>query len=410
MKRIVLHSDLNNFFASVECLFHPELLDKPVAVAGDAEARHGIVLAKNERAKAMGVRTGEPIWQAKQKCPGIVFLPPHYDLYEKYSKLAQRIYLDYTDMIEPFGMDECWLDVTGSVGLFGDGKTIADSIRERVKMELGLTVSVGVSFNKVFAKLGSDMKKPDATTVISEDDFKEKVWPLPASDMLFVGSKTYDKLRRIGLRTIGDVARMDKTVMKSLFGKNGILLHDYANGRDESPVSVYGEAPLRKSIGNSTTVYRDLINREDVDIVLYGLCESVSSRMRSEGAVCCTVQLYVRYKDLTSVERQMTFDYPNRTVRALYDAAVKLMQKHNMLCAPIRSLGIRGCDLIHDADEQLSFMPEICRIQRAETVENTVDELRGRYGDRAVIRGIMLTDRRLASGNFGASNPFGHMR
>ena len=392
----------------MECLSHPELLNKPVAVAGNPEARHGIILAKNEKAKAMGVRTGEPIWQARQKCPGIVFLPPHYELYEKYSRLVQRIYLDYTDMIEPFGMDECWLDVTGSVGLFGDGRAIADSIRERVKKELGLTVSVGVSFNKVFAKLGSDMKKPDATTVINEDDFRDKVWCLPASDMLFVGGKTFDKLRKIGLMTIGDVARLDKTVMKGLLGKNGILLHDYANGLDMSPVAVYGDAPPPKSIGNSTTTYRDLTERDDLDIVLYRLCESVSSRMRRERAVCCTVQLYVRYKDLVGVERQMPLEYPNRTARSLYDTAWKLIRKHDLLYAPIRSLGVRGCDLIRDADEQLSFMPEICKIQRAELMENTVDALREKYGYKAIVRGIMLTDGMLAGDDHGFTNPFGH--
>ena len=198
MERTILHSDLNNFYASVELLSHPELRDRPVAVAGDVEARHGIVLAKNYKAKAYGVQTAEPLWQAKQKCPDIVFLPPHFELYEQYSQAAREIYYDYTDMIEPFGLDECWLDVTGSLSLFGDGKKIADDIRKRMKRELGLTVSVGVSFNKVFAKLGSDMKKPDATTVISSGDFREKIWNLAASDMIFVGKKTEKKLKLYG--------------------------------------------------------------------------------------------------------------------------------------------------------------------------------------------------------------------
>lgn len=410
MQRVILHSDLNNFFASVECLSRPDLIGSPVAVVGDAEARHGIVLAKNEIAKAFGVRTGEAIWQARQKCPKIVLLPSHYELYEMYSSLVHRIYLDYTDMIEPFGIDECWLDVTGSVSLFGDGETIADLIRERVKKELGLTVSVGVSFNKIFAKLGSDMKKPDATTVIGEGDFKEKIWRLPASDLLFVGRKTADKLARFGMRTIGDVALMSKTVLKGLLGKNGERLHDFANGLDESPVAVYGNVPPQKSIGNSTTAPKDLVEEGEIDIVLYKLCENVSARMRRERAICCTVQLYVRYKDLTSVERQVSLDYPNRTSRALYDAARYLMKKHGLLRMPIRALGIRGCDLIRDADEQLSFMPEVCRIQRAETVETTVDELRVRYGAGSVVRGIMLTDSRLAGGGLHAASPFGTMR
>ncbi len=392
MERTILHSDLNNFYASVELLSHPELCQRPVAVAGDVEARHGIVLAKNYIAKARGVKTAEPLWQAKQKCPDIVFLPPHYDLYEKYSQQVREIYYEYTDMIEPFGLDECWLDVSGSIGLFGDGKQIADTIRKRVKWETGLTVSVGVSFNKVFAKLGSDLKKPDATTVIGIDDFRERIWQLPASDMLFVGKQTYAKLYRCGYRTIGDVAQADPYILKCLFGKNGMTLHDYANGRDTSPVLLYDQAPPPKSIGNSTTPPRDLVSDEDIDIILYQLCDNVSSRMRREGVVCRTVQLFVRYSDLHSVERQIKQDYPNRTSKALYEAARALMKKHRLCDMPIRSLGVRACDLIRSEYEQMSFCPDIMAIQRTETLESTVDSLRERYGDPSLRRGIMFGD------------------
>lgn len=392
MSRIILHSDLNNFYASVELLSHPELRGRAVAVAGDPEARHGIVLAKNYEAKAKGVSTGEPLWQARGKCPDIVFLPPHYELYEKYSHAVRKIYYEYTDMIEPFGLDECWLDVTASVGIFGDGKSIADSIRKRVKRELGLTVSVGVSFNKVFAKLGSDMKKPDATTVIGECDFREKIWDLPASDMLFVGKKTYAKLTRCGIRTIGDLARTEPYVLKSLFGKNGLALHAAANGKDASPVLLYEQTPPPKSIGNSTTPPRDLLTRDDVDIVLYQICENVSARMRREQVVCQTVQIYVRYTDLRSLERQMRLDYPNRTARSLYDAAHRLIAKHALCREPIRSIGIRATDLLRSSSEQLSFCPEILNIQRAETLESVVDGLRERYGNPAIRRGIMFSD------------------
>jgi len=396
--RTVLHSDLNNFYASVELLSHPELKGKPVAVAGDIEARHGIVLAKNNEAKAYGVQTAEALWQAKQKCPDIVFVPPHYELYDKYSRWAREIYYEYTDMIEPFGLDECWLDVSASLSLFGDGKFIADSIRRKIKKELGLTVSVGVSFNKVFAKLGSDMKKPDATTVIGVDDFREKIWGLPASDMLFVGKKTYDKMKRFGLRTIGDVANTDPYLMKSLFGKNGDLLYEYANGRDNSPVSLVGDIPPPKSIGNSTTPPRDLVSDNDIDIILYQLCENVSKRMREEGVICGTVQISVRYSDLSTLERQMKLDYPNRTARSLYCAARALMKRHRLTERPIRSLGVRGSELYRSVSEQLSFSPDIMEIQRAETIENVVDGLRERYGSPALRRGIMLTDK-LLGGN-----------
>ena len=407
MERVILHSDLNNFFASVELLSHPELANFPVAVIGDPNMRHGIVLSKNYAAKEYGVRTAETVWEAKRKCPKIVFLAAHYDLYEKYSKLVHKIYSDYTDMIEPFGIDECWLDVTGSISLFGTGEMIADDIRRRVREELGLTVSVGVSFNKVFSKLGSDMKKPDATTVIGVDDFREKIWSLPASDMLFVGKKTTEKLRRCSLKTIGDVARCEPSFLKSIFGKNGLMLYDFANGKDTSPVSFYEDITPPKSIGNSTTAPRDLVGDSDIDIVLYKLCESVSERMRCEGVVCRTVQIYVRYKDLHSLERQMTLEYPNRTVRSLYESSRCLMKKHDLIKGPIRSLGVRGCELIRNFEEQLSFLPEISRIQRAEDIDNTVDCLRRKYGEGAIVRGIMLTDKLLSTkythGSFGVN-------
>lgn len=392
LARTVLHSDLNNFYASVELLSHPELKGRPVAVAGDQEARHGIVLAKNYEAKACGVQTAEALWQAKQKCPDIVFLPPHFELYEQYSQAAREIYYDYTDMIEPFGLDECWLDVTGSLEIFEDGKKIADCIRKRMKKELGLTVSVGVSFNKVFAKLGSDMKKPDATTVINEYDFQEKIWSLPASDLLFVGKKTDQKLKTFGIRTIGDIATTDPYLLKCIFGKNGLSLYEAANGRDLSPVSLYGSSPPPKSIGNSTTPPRDLVSENDIDIILYQLCENVSMRMRREGVVCRTVQVSVRYSDLSSLERQMKPDYPNRTARSLFSSAKTLMKRHRLAESPIRSLGVRAADLVRADSEQMSFSPDIMAIQREETLESIVDGLRKRFGSPALRRGIMFTD------------------
>lgn len=397
MKRIILHSDMNNFYASVELLSHPELAGRPVAVAGDPAARHGIILAKNYEAKAYGVRTAEAIWQAKQKCPELVLLPPHFEIYEEYSRAARRIYYEYTDMIEPFGLDECWLDVTGSVGLFGDGVSIADAIRERIKRELGLTVSVGVSFNKVFAKLGSDMKKPDATTLIREEDFRDTVWPLPVSDLLFVGKATEESLRIYGIRTVGDLAAADPHFLKCILGKNGLSLHESANGRDLSPVARFESSPPPKSIGNSTTPPRDLVSDGDVDIVLFHLCDKVSARMRSEGVICGCVQIFVRYPDLSSVERQMKLEYPNRTARSLYLSARALMRAHRLLEMPVRSLGVRASDLMRDGGEQLSLIPEIERIQRAECLESAVDALRTRFGKPSLRRGIMLTDELLGT-------------
>ena len=255
MDRVILHIDMNNFYASVETLYDPSLKDIPMAVGGDKERRHGIVLAKNMLAKAKGVKTAEALWEAERKCPGIKFVPPHFERYAKYSRLAKEIYMQYTDMVESFGLDECWLDVTGSRRLFGSGREIAEEIRARVKDELGLTVSIGVSFNKIFAKLGSDYKKPDAVTAFTRENFKELVWPLPAADLLFVGKSTQEALRKYGIYTIGDAAKADRKLLKRLFGKAGEQLSMYANGEDRSPVRRVNEHEEIKSIGNSTAYH-----------------------------------------------------------------------------------------------------------------------------------------------------------
>lgn len=279
MERVILHSDCNSFYASVECLHRPEIRDKPVAVGGEPEHRHGMILTKNLIAKKYGVKTGEPLWKAKQKCPELIIINPDYKLYMRFSEMARKIYLDYTDRVEPFGIDECWLDVTGSTGLFGNGEKIAQEIRGRIKYELGITVSVGVSFNKVFAKLGSDYKKPDAVTVIAKENYKNIVWPLPVEDLLYVGPATKRKLNSYGINTIGKLANMPQNYLHSYFGKWGDMLHDFSNGIDYSPVAEYNHIREVKSIGNSTTTIRDLVNNEDVKMVLFVLAGSVGRRM-----------------------------------------------------------------------------------------------------------------------------------
>lgn len=399
MERVILHSDLNNFYASVECLYNPQLRGKPVAVIGDPEARHGIVLAKTYEAKAYGVATGNPLWMAKQMCPDIIFVEPHYDLYIKYSNIAREIYNEYTNQVEPYGIDECWLDVTGSTHLFGDGKNIADKIRKQIKSELGVTVSVGVSYNKIFAKLGSDMKKPDATTVITSEHFKEIVWPLSVNDLLYVGRATHNKLKRCGIYTIGDLARADQKLLRYILGKNGIMLWMFANGLDTSPVSNIGAKSLIKSISNSTTTPRDLITDEDVKITLYVLCESVSSRMREYGFVCKTVQIGIRDNTLYSYERQGNLSYPNRTSKALFEKAFELYKKNHTSGKPIRSLTVRACNLSLQDNEQLSFLPDIAAIQKQEEIENTMDNIRKQFGHFSIQRGILLSDRYLSNIN-----------
>ena len=379
MDRVILHSDMNNFYASVESLYHPEYRGRPMAVAGDPEQRHGIVLAKNYETKAFGVQTGDPLWFAKQKCPDIIFAPPHYDKYLRFSQMEKEIYSDYTDQVEPFGLDECWLDVTGSTNLFGSGKTIADTLRERIKKELGITASVGVSFNKVFAKLGSDLKKTDATIMILPDQFRETVWPLPVSELLYVGKATHQKLRKYGIRTIGDLALTDVRFLEQVLGKNGVMLWQFTNGLDQSPVSNIGAKSMIKSIGNSTTAPRDLVSDDDVKITLFVLCESVSARMREYDFVCRTVQIGIRDNVLCSYERQGTMTYPNRTVKDLFDQSFSLFQLHRPK-KPVRSLSIRACQLSVMGNEQLSLFPEEFKLQKLERMDKAVDTLRERYG------------------------------
>lgn len=396
MNRIILHSDMNNFYASVECLYNPKLRGKPLAVGGDAEARHGIILAKNYEAKRFGIQTGEALWQAKQKCRELIIVPPHYDRYIRFSKTAREIYGEYTDQVESFGLDECWLDVTGSERLFGTGKLIADQIRARVKFELGITASVGVSFNKVFAKLGSDMKKPDATTVIPPEGFREKVWPLPVNELLYVGRATHRKLNTYGVKTIGDLAKADVNFLRLVFGKVGEMLWAFANGLDHSPVTNIGAKSLIKSIGNSTTAPRDIITEEEMKITLYVLCESVSERLREQGFRCRTVQLTLRDNELFSFERQKKLEIPVCTTKEIFDAAFTLyLQNHTG--KPYRSVGVRACRLTYEESTQLSLYPEQARLQKREALEVAVDKIRSRFGHFSIRRGLMLADPQLSS-------------
>ena len=355
--RCILHSDMNGFYASVECLYNPAIRDKPMVVAGDVEARRGIVLAKNEIAKAFGIKTGSPLWQAKQLCPEVLFVPPNFERYTKFSSLAREIYAEYTDRVEPFGLDEAWLDISENTPIFGSGKTIADQIRNRIRFELGLTVSIGVSFNKVFAKLGSDMKKPDATTVITHEDFHQSVWKLPVGDLLYVGRVTKKKLNMYGIFTIGDLARTEKSIIQRNLGKTGDMLWNFANGFDFSPVAKIDSDIVVKSVGNSTTAPRDLVNEEDVKITLKSLSENVASRLGEQDFICRTVQLGIRSNELSWIERQAKLLKPSRTVEDIFNASYELfLQNHDFNTdLPVRSLSVKACDLDKSDFEQLTF-------------------------------------------------------
>ena len=393
MKPVILHSDMNNFYASVEILYDPTLRNKPVAVAGDEEARHGIVLAKNDIAKRFGIHTGQVLWEARQQCPGLVCVPAHYDRYLSFSAQAKDIYTSYTDQVEPFGLDECWLDVTGSASLFGDGPTIADAIRGRIRRELGLTVSVGVSFNKVFAKLGSDMKKPDATTVITPENFRETAWRLPVSDLLYVGPATTQKLNRYGITTIGELAQANTDLLYWLLGKNGIMLHQFANGQDHSGVRQYYAVPPMKSIGNSTTAPRDLVSEDDVKITLMALCESVGARLREQGCLCSIVSVGIRDKRLLSYDRQTRLPRPTANTLDIWEAAMALFQRHHTGGEPVRSLSVKASGLMSvDGIVQLSLFPEEQKAQRRADIDRTLDKIRGKHGYSSIRRAIALVE------------------
>ncbi|MBQ9393712.1 MAG: DNA polymerase IV [Oscillospiraceae bacterium] len=392
MERVILHCDLNSFFASVELLSHPELLDLPVAVCGDPASRHGIILAKNDHAKRYGVQTAETLWQARQKCPSLVLLPPHHALYQEYSKRVNEIYGHYTDLVEPFGIDESWLDVTGSMHLFGGtGKAVADELRRRIRRELGLTISVGVSFNKVFAKLGSDYRKPDATTVIGPDDWRQIVWPLPVGDLLFVGKAARKVLHRCGVETIGQLAAYDREQLEQLMGKLGGQLHDYANGREHSPVKPQGWQEPVKSVGNGTTFPQNLTRPDEVRTGLSLLCDSVASRLRRHGLYCGGVSVTIRTADFKTFSRQKRLDGPTRLMRDIYRAAAELAMAAWHAPQPIRMLTVTALYITENADsygqEDLLGAADRAQDERQEKLEGAMAAIREKYGKGAIAFG-----------------------
>ena len=389
MERTILHCDLNSFYASVELLSHPELRDLPVAVCGDPTSRHGIILAKNEQAKAFGVKTAETIWQARRKCPELVLLPPHHDLYREFSRLVNAIYGQYTDLVEPFGIDESWLDITGSKHLFGnDAAAIADELRRRVRGELGLTLSVGVSFNKVFAKLGSDYRKPDATTVISRENWRELVWPLPVGSILFAGPAAQRALAQYGVRTLGQLAAADEALVERLLGKMGRQLWRCANGLDDAPVRPQHEREPVKSVGNSTTFSENLTTRDQIRRGAARLCDSVAARLRRQGLYCGTVQVGLRDPAFHNVSRQKRLDRGTHLTRDLLDTAMELIDGLWRPPSPVRLISVTALDLTDTREtyEQTDlFAPERPALdEKRERLERTMDALRAKYGRQVI--------------------------
>lgn len=381
--RVILHCDCNGFFASVECALNPDLKNVPMAVGGSQEARHGIILAKNELAKKYNIQTAETIYSAKKKCPNLVIVPPHHDLYEEYSRRVNEIYFEYTDLVEKFGIDESWLDVTGSQRLFGSGEEIASMLRKRIREEIGITISVGVSFNKVFAKLGSDYKKPDATTVISRKNFKEIVYPLPVGDLLFVGRRTREALSKLHIETIGDLAESNEKDIIKLLGKQGETIYRYARGEDDSPVDPHANDEV-KSVGNGMTFRRDLVGEKDIQCGISHLSESIAVRMRKKGVKCTVVQVTIKDPDLHSIQRQEKLDSPTNLAKDITEKAMEIIRRSWNMQNPIRMLTVTGGGIVpEDAAEQISFFDEEKNPKR-ENLEKALDAIRDKYGKDAV--------------------------
>mgnify|MGYP000876381402 CR=1 FL=1 len=392
--RVILHCDMNGFFASVELLDRPDLRDVPMAVCGNPDNRHGIILAKNEEAKKYGIVTAETLWQAKRKCPGLQCVPPHMRKYKHYSRLMNEIYGRYTDMVEPFSIDESWLDVTASRKLFGDGKKIGDEIRETAKRELGLTLSVGVSFNKIFAKMGSEYKKPDATTIISRENFKDILWPMPAGELFFVGKASAAKLGASGIMTIGDIASADPAVLTMLLGKMGGDLHRYANGLDDSPVALGSERRRIKSVGNGVTFKRDLVTEDDIRVAAVGLSDRISSRLRKYEMKAGGIKVDIKDPGFKSISRQKQLENGTNLPDEIAAAALDIIHNSWRTGDPIRLLTITGINLRdEDESEQISLFAEKEEgREKSQQIARAIDDIRDKFGDSSISFGRTINN------------------
>ena len=395
--RNILHCDMNNFYASVECMLDPTLKKYPIAVCGSVEERHGIVLAKNYKAKAFDVKTGDAVWQAKQKCKDLVVVPPHYEEYIKYSKLARSVYERYTDQVEPYGMDECWLDISGTEKIFGSPEKVANEIRETMKFELGLTISVGVSFNKIFAKLGSDMKKPDAITVIPKESFKEIVWDLPASDMLGVGRATEKKLSSVGIRTIGQLAQFPVDFFQRRLGKCGVDIWRFANGLDTSPVTVRDIEAPDKTVGHGMTAVQDLENPAEVWKFILELCQDIGHRLYVFNKKATGIAIAIRDKNLFTKQWQCGLPVSTQSPSVIAKEAFSLFSNSYDWIHPIRSITVRAINLTSlDTPCQLDLFSDPIKVAKAESLDKTIENLRYRFGKKIIRNACLLNNPKMS--------------
>lgn len=386
--RTILHCDLNNFYASVEQKLHPEYDGMPIAVCGNPEARHGIVLAKNMLAKKAGVQTGETLWSAKQKCPDIVFLPPHFDEYVKHSKQVFEIYTTFTDRVESFGIDECWLDVTGCERLFGSGKEIADKLRQIIKEKVGLTISVGVSFTKTLAKLGSDLKKPDATTVLDEDHYMDVIGDMSPSELIMVGKHTAQKLEKLNIHTIRELANADVNALRYTFGVIADNLVNSARGVETEEVKHYYDVHIPKSVSNGTTTPRDIKTLEEAKIVIYALSDMVATRLRSYNLVANGVGLSLKNPQLKWVSKQTPLSPASANSSSIAKCAIDILVKNHNFSEPLRAITVSAIRLEDKSNVQISLFDE--PDEKCEKLEKSIDEIRAKYGYRSLQRGILL--------------------
>ena len=386
--RTILHCDLNNFYASVEQKLHPEFDGMPLAVCGNPEARHGIVLAKNQLAKKAGVQTGETLWSAKQKCPDIVFVPPHFDEYVKYSKQVFEIYTTYTDRVESFGIDECWLDVTGCERLFGTGEQIANQLRQKVKEKTGLTISVGVSFTKTLAKLGSDLKKPDATTVLDQEHYMSVIGDMSPSELIMIGRHTSEKLDKMNIRTIRQLANADRDTLRYKFGVIADNMINAASGIETEEVKRYYDVRIPKSVSNGTTTPRDIKNLDEAKIVVYALSEMVATRLRQYNLVANGVGLSIKNPDLQWTSKQVPLTPASATSSAIAQSAIKLLTQMHAFGTPLRAITVSAIRLSDRNQLQLSLFDEA--ESKTDKLEESLDKIRGKYGYKAVQRGLLV--------------------
>lgn len=381
-ERAILHIDMNNFYASVECLLNPSLKNYAVAVAGDPYKRTGIILAKNYLAKVYGVKTGEAIWEAKQKCPTLITVAPNYEKYEEFSQKAREIYFRYTDLVEPFGLDECWLDVTDSLKLFDCNATeLAKRIQATITSELGLSVSIGVSFGKTLAKLGSDMKKPNGLTVIDHNNHIDIIKKLKIDDMIMIGKHTAKKLRDININTLYELYLLTPDFLQKKFGVMGLFLYNAVHGENDDKL-IGPKDEDTKSVGNGSTAVHDMTSMNEIKDFLHDLSAKVSSRMRAHSFAGKTIHLSIKFADFSCLGMQDTKSYYFSNEQDVFKYSYELfLTLVGDKFPPVRALRICISNLINKEDE---IQVNLFANEKNEKLCLAIDKLKNKYGEKVI--------------------------